>query len=730
MQLLSCSILTLARSALPPVTMLPQYNQALNVMVSQGTSSGGTVAYMGTFVGGDGTAKCRAACLSSRKRCWSFVHFPLAAPAPATNGSSPLNGEFKITLHSSGKQLQADDLADKLLSTRYQTDDDYSRYIFSPVGDGTGAVRIAVKADGLLLQANDSPGAGAPVCPAHAVSALAGKKDDALHHFVLERNEGAEGTYAIKVVGSGRYWTVEDGADGFVSTSAAPSNTAGAFDITPFGGEFAGQCFSVSSPGFNPSYDASAVSGIVKWRCRNDDDCSLNGKCDASTGACACRPAWKGHRCELLNLGEPTRGAGYRGTDDGHNTSSWGGAVLKGGDGVYHMWAAEMTEHCGIGTWQQNSRVIHATSATPGGVYTRKVRRAFQNSPRQHTNSRLEVGASNASSSLLTRPSPAARAHTALDAALRQDVTWEVFAHEPEVVPGPNGEYIMFFTADPRSEHGDCNCCRPGVGPCDGSTGPGDCAHSTHGGPRAYRWEGAEASGGNKEASCVGSCMSYTSDPNGNWSAPQQLFPNYHGSDTNFAPLILPNGSLIGMWRRWGGGKGGSRQFLATASDWKNLSTYIQHDVELFPDLGAAGTEDQFVYVDDDGYFHAVFHHMYGTGTQHQWWLDPTGGHAFSRDGWDWTYTGVAWGNATARYNTPAGQGARLTFTDGTKTTFTRLERPHLVFGSNAFKGDPIFLTNAAQYGNGTNPGAASHNDDACYTLIQPVNQGTISQRS
>ena len=406
MLLVSCSVLTLARSAPPPVTMLPQYNQALNVMVSQGTSSGGTVAYMGTFVGGDGTAKCRAACLSSRKRCWSFVHFPLAAPAPATNGSSPLNGEFKITLHSSGKQLQADDLADKLLSTRYQTDDDYSRYIFSPVGDGTGAVRIAVKADGLLLQANDSPGAGAPVCPAHAVSALAGKKDDALHHFVLERNEGAEGTYAIKVVGSGRYWTVEDGADGFVSTSAAPSNTAGAFDITPFGGEFAGQCFSVSSPGFNPSYDASAVSGIVKWRCRNDDDCSLNGKCDASTGACACRPAWKGRRCELLNLGEPTRGAGYRGTDDGHNTSSWGGAVLKGGDGVYHMWAAEMTEHCGIGTWQQNSRVIHATSATPGGVYTRKVRRAFQNSPRQHTNSRLEVGASNASSTLLTRHLP------------------------------------------------------------------------------------------------------------------------------------------------------------------------------------------------------------------------------------------------------------------------------------------------------------------------------------
>ena len=91
------------------------------------------------------------------------------------------------------------------------------------------------------------------------------------------------------------------------------------------------------------------------------------------------------------------------------------------------MWAAEMTEHCGIGAWVQNSRVIRATADSPGGSYT------------------------------------------------RTQVVWEVFAHEPEVVPGPDGEYVMYYTANPRSEHGYCNCCRPGHGPCDGSTGPGDC---------------------------------------------------------------------------------------------------------------------------------------------------------------------------------------------------------------------------------------------------------------
>ena len=63
--------------------------------------------------------------------------------------------------------------------------------------------------------------------------------------------------------------------------------------------------------------------------------------------------------------------------------SSWGGAVLawaehdvdraaEDGAPVYHMWASEMTEHCGIGTWQQNSRVIHAVSPAPGGPYTRR----------------------------------------------------------------------------------------------------------------------------------------------------------------------------------------------------------------------------------------------------------------------------------------------------------------------------------------------------------------------
>ena len=102
---------------------------------------------------------------------------------------------------------------------------------------------------------------------------------------------------------------------------------------------------------------------------RDDEDRSLNGKC-GKDGKCACRPQWGGDRCETLRLGPAARNSGYRAVDDNHNTSSWGGAVLRDDAGGYRMWASEMTAHCGIGAWAQNSRVI-ATSPKAGGPYTR-----------------------------------------------------------------------------------------------------------------------------------------------------------------------------------------------------------------------------------------------------------------------------------------------------------------------------------------------------------------------
>ncbi|GMH71994.1 hypothetical protein TL16_g05803 [Triparma laevis f. inornata] len=432
---------------------------------------------------------------------------------------------------------------------------------------------------------------------------------------------------------------------------------------------FTNQCFSIVSPGFNPTYDETSVTGTVHWGCRDNSDCSLNGQC-AEEGVCECRPAWKGERCETMNILPTPKNSGYRGMDMNPatrkmaNTSSWGGAVLPGKDGELHMWASEMTEHCGIGAWAQNSRIVHAVAESADKPFE------------------------------------------------RVDVVWEVFSHEPEVVPGPNGEYVMYFTAQLRGEHGDCECCRDGSGPCDGSTGPGDCGDDVD-------YEFLKNVGDSDP-----SWMSFTDDPAGNWSEPLQILGDWQGSDTNFAPVILKNGSMVALWRDWTA-LGGSRVFLATGSDWKDPSTYVRHEVELFPDLGTAGTEDQFIYLDEDGNFHAVFHHMYGTATESQWWLDATGGHAFSANGWDWTYTGVSYGDPLARYDTEEGQGAEVEFDDGSSFTFTRLERPHLLFGGDGeLQGDPIYIINSAQYGFGTDPGTGAENDDACYTLVRPIFQG------
>ena len=367
-----------AASGTPSVTMYPQYNQALNVLVPQGTSKGGTVKYLDSFPKPTGAAECQSACIAHTERCWSFVYFPVSGE------SLPM----KIRVTSTGEQLQANDLGDNLLSTRYQEDDAFSRYTVESVPGQDGAVRLRVVADGRLIGADSS----SAWMLGTSMAAAGGDEDDS-QHFVLApattsgthqnlTSNFSDSPVKIQTKANGGYWKLDEN---FVSSNASIAD-ATQFTISKTGGG-GGECYAVLSPGFNPSFDTTAVSGVVHWGCRTDDDCSLNGKCDVGSGICRCRPAWKGDRCELLHLLPPTRGAGYRGVDNGHNTSSWGGAVLRGADGRYHMWAAEMTEHCGIGAWVQNSRVIHATSDTPGGAYK------------------------------------------------RTSIVWEVFSHEPEVVP-------------------------------------------------------------------------------------------------------------------------------------------------------------------------------------------------------------------------------------------------------------------------------------------------------
>lgn len=109
----------------------------------------------------------------------------------------------------------------------------------------------------------------------------------------------------------------------------------------------------------------NAVFGTLP--CKDAADCSLGGVC-ASSGACECFATWKGENCSVLNL-LPTAQLGAWARPA--NQSSWGGSVvLDPATGTFHMFAADMTDHCGLNSWQHNSAIAHLVSASAAGPYT------------------------------------------------------------------------------------------------------------------------------------------------------------------------------------------------------------------------------------------------------------------------------------------------------------------------------------------------------------------------
>lgn len=99
--------------------------------------------------------------------------------------------------------------------------------------------------------------------------------------------------------------------------------------------------------------------------CYNASSCWYNGAC--ISGKCVCDKGWKDDDCSQLNLlPAPVKGAyGYV-----VNVSSWGGGPPILVDGLYHLYVAEMINHCGLSYWTTNSRIIHAISKTLTGPYT------------------------------------------------------------------------------------------------------------------------------------------------------------------------------------------------------------------------------------------------------------------------------------------------------------------------------------------------------------------------
>eukprot|EP00928_Gymnodinium_smaydae_P057759 TRINITY_DN40983_c0_g1_i1.p1 TRINITY_DN40983_c0_g1~~TRINITY_DN40983_c0_g1_i1.p1 ORF type:complete len:461 (-),score=2.93 TRINITY_DN40983_c0_g1_i1:131-1471(-) len=122
------------------------------------------------------------------------------------------------------------------------------------------------------------------------------------------------------------------------------------------------QC-GITSDGIPDQRESTIESDRAGWRCRSDAGCQLNGVCN--DGQCDCFPQWAGANCSSLRLGTSLRG--YAGRSP--RTSTWGGHPVKGDDGFWHLYAAEMTQHCTLADWISNSETVHATSASPTGPF-------------------------------------------------------------------------------------------------------------------------------------------------------------------------------------------------------------------------------------------------------------------------------------------------------------------------------------------------------------------------
>jgi hypothetical protein len=213
---------------------------------------------------------------------------------------------------------------------------------------------------------------------------------------------------------------------------------------------------------------------------------------------------------------------------------------------------------CGLTAWSCNSVVVHATSPSLTQRFTR-------------------VGA-------LTFGGDSGE----------PDPVQPRFAHEPNVVRGPGGEWVMYWTGcDPAAAAGSPRSCSPAF--VDGT----EAANCTALGDGSTPPTAGMKRGGRSNDH---TWMSWSKLAGGPWSAPVVVLAG-EGIDSNLSPVILTNGSLIGLWR---GGLNATRPWSTiqrvTASNWKDASSYRPEYDDLFPEVHS--TEDPHMYLDADGNFH------------------------------------------------------------------------------------------------------------------------------
>ena len=351
-------------------------------------------------------------------------------------------------------------------------------------------------------------------------------------------------------------------------------------------------------------------------------DCALNGVLEAD-GTCTCDPAWEGGQCERL---------AFVPTTDEHDlnspwaapdlaTSTWGmGTLQRPLGGRQHMFGVELTGSCGIGAWQTNSQVVHWVSDHPPA------------SPWKRLGVALAPQA--------TCPSTAVAPNGTLVMTLFGGARRSAKQRTPQYYPGGDPVHHEFC----RNGSTPCGFSKHGCSSSSSSSSSAGSPPSPAAASEPLGTPGGAAAGLPDCAHCTarpsgGRCSfpMYVADgPEGPWrltSAVLDLAMNFTGSFSISAPWISRNGTTHIVLQT-----GQFPDSFPPEYKVNNIGAVVRADSWAGPYTvvarGACGAgEDMFIWEDQRGHFHCVWHNTGRTSRNNGPHQD--GAHSFSVDGRD-----------------------------------------------------------------------------------------------
>ena len=497
------------------------------------------------------------------------------------------------------------------------------------------------------------------------------------------------------------------------------------------------------------------------WGCVRDSDCRYNGICQ--DGKCICHPGWRGPTCAALRLGRTPRNNGYRLSD---NTSSWGGSVMRGQDGQYHMFASQITEHCGLNAWSTNSQIVRATAQSPLGPYTFRevVAERFAHEPN------LVYGTAPGTVILLGTMYPQPPAHYANCTQEDKHEDSLVAAIPPPAAASPRPEYIILesHSGDIRQHqvkttHSSANTRAPTAPP----------PSPLHPARNTYIWEASSPAGiarvqrrlaisapkwdwdpqhnnavcDTNAAAIAVSALHRTPPPLSGGSGGDSIrrrreltnasrWPKPSNRQESSKNQVAPEvGGLVGIWRRCetanlhtiphtfsaAAAAAAFSPVKSSSSTSSNRETdpdnglnsssaittikvpFLPNISVNFPFMSHAGAEDPMVWTRGDGILHAILHDEQLTRcADAPVGCWPGGRHAFSED------EGATW-----NYSPYDAYNGTVLYDDNSSDNLYLRARPHMILDEH---GKPIALSSGAR---------PRKDSDYVYTLVQPVESGT-----